>query len=83
MGALIDLTGRRFGRLLVLRREGSRRYDDGFKVVPLWRCRCDCGQEVLVEGTNLRRGMTRSCGCLKRDRGKRIATPVTSVTGSQ
>lgn len=87
MSALIDLTGRRFGRLLVLRREGSRRYDDGFKVVPLWRCRCDCGMEVLVEGTNLRRGMTRSCGCLRRDydrkrRKERIATPAPGA-GSQ
>lgn len=53
MSALIDLTGRRFGRLLVVRREGSRRYDDGFKVVPLWRCRCDCGAEERRRGVRL------------------------------
>ncbi len=64
MSALIDLTGRRFGRLLVLGREGTYYYDDGFVAVPLWRCRCDCGRETVVRGTCLRRGTTRSCGCL-------------------
>ena len=73
MSALIDLTGRRFGRLLVLGREGTRYYDDGFVAVPMWRCRCDCGRETVVMGTCLRRGTTRSCGCLLweyRRRGK-------------
>lgn len=62
----IDLTGQRFGRLLVIREYG--RTKDG-KV--LWLCRClgkngdDCGNEVVVDGRNLRRGDTRSCGCLR------------------
>lgn len=55
MSALIDLTGRRFGRLLVLGREGTYYYDDGFVAVPLWRCRCDCGRETVVQGSCLRR----------------------------
>ena len=55
MSALIDLTGRRFGRLLVLRREGTYYYDDGFVAVPLWRCRCDCGRETVVQGSCLRK----------------------------
>ena len=67
MSALIDLTGRRFGRLLVLRREGTYYYDDGFVAVPLWRCRCDCGRETVVQGSCLRRGTTRSCGCLHQE----------------
>ena len=67
MSALIDLTGRRFGRLLVLGREGTYYYDDGFVAVPLWRCRCDCGRETVVQGPCLRRGTTRSCGCLQRE----------------
>lgn len=53
--------GDRFGRLTVLseaeRRHGSRRY-----VV-----RCDCGAEKVVFGVGLRRGTTRSCGCLSRE----------------
>ena len=56
-----DLTGKRFGRLLVLRRNGS---------VPgqaLWRCLCDCGTETDEPGSHLRRGNTKSCGCWKRE----------------
>ena len=71
MSALIDLTGRRFGRLLVLRREGTYYYDDGFVAVPLWRCRCDCGRAPVVQGSCLRRGTPRSCGCLAQERKRR------------
>lgn len=67
MSKLIDLTGRRFGRLLVLQREGSYLCENGIHSTPMWRCRCDCGQEVVVAGVSLRGGRTRSCGCLQRD----------------
>ena len=53
-----DLTGQKFGRLTVLERaesKGKRTY---------WRCKCDCGNECTVVGTNLRSGHTKSCGCL-------------------
>lgn len=66
MGKLIDLTGQRFGRLTVLERCGTQRYETA--VEPLWRCRCDCGREAVVIGSSIRHGKTRSCGCL---RGKR------------
>lgn len=53
-----DITGQRFGRLLVLRLEmqGKKRY---------WRCRCDCGTEKTVKTRNLLFCKTQSCGCLK------------------
>jgi hypothetical protein len=59
---VIDLTWQSFGRLIVVERgpnskAGSTR----------WRCRCECGGEALVEGTDLRRGHTTSCGCRKRE----------------
>lgn len=57
---LIDLTGRRFGRLTVLERAG-------FNGKTLWRCVCDCGNETTALSSNLRKGMSRSCGCLKTD----------------
>ena len=60
MSALIDLTGRRFGSLLVRRRSGW----DGSKNA-VWICRCDCGNRRDVRGTNLTMGKTRSCGCQK------------------
>ena len=58
----IDLTGRRFGRLTVL---GLDDLTDNRMTV--WRVRCDCGCEFTALGCNLRRGITRSCGCLRRD----------------
>lgn len=57
-----DLTGQRFGRLLVIERAGSR----GTR--SLWRCACDCGNETLVICNSLVRGRTKSCGCFDRER---------------
>ena len=59
IGRLIDLTGKRFGRLLVLRRNGTAK--DG---TPLWECQCECGNIRDIRGTALRSGSTLSCGCL-------------------
>lgn len=61
-----DLTGKRFGRLVVIEihtREPYYAYKG-----PRWRCRCDCGAETVVAGQSLEYGYTRSCGCLRRDR---------------
>jgi hypothetical protein len=55
MGVLIDITGRRYGRLVVLEDAGEGR----------WRCACDCGKEKVVKGSLLRTGHTGSCGCLQ------------------
>jgi hypothetical protein len=61
-GKLIDLAGQRFGRWTVLAIHPQRtRY--GRKVVALWCCVCDCGNERLVIGHNLRNGHSGSCGC--------------------
>jgi hypothetical protein len=54
---LIDLTGRRFGRLLVLRRNGS------ISNYAAWICQCDCGKIVTVSSKHLLDGRTVSCGC--------------------
>jgi hypothetical protein len=59
MPAPLDLSNQRFGRLIVirlaLRRPGGERR---------WVCRCDCGNLKVVIPDSLRRGTTRSCGCL-------------------
>ncbi len=53
----VDLAGRRFGRLVVLRMDGRNgRYIQ-------WLCRCDCGAEVRTRTGNLTNGYSRSCGC--------------------
>lgn len=77
----IDLTGQRFGSLLVLERASSYRrhtlYPDGTiksYYQPRWICKCDCGNVVTVMSHNLRYGRSKSCGCQQRKgAGERIA----------
>src|SRR3990167_4998817 len=57
-----DMSGERFGRLLVL----LRAYPMPGKPVH-WDCLCDCGRRCVVDGSRLRSQVTRSCGCLARD----------------
>jgi hypothetical protein len=54
-----DLTGLRFGKIRVLKREGSA----GGQAT--WLCRCDCGKIAVKNGSALNRGYTKSCGCLR------------------
>ena len=60
MGGIIDLTGKRFGRLQVVACGGRNQHG---KLV--WHCMCDCGQSGRVVGQSLRNGKTNSCGCLR------------------
>lgn len=63
MGKFIDLTGQRFGRLVVLNLDYIKKIKGGSKVY--WHCQCDCGNVKSVFGTNLKKGSTKSCGCLR------------------
>lgn len=67
--ALIDRTGQRFGRLVVVSRAPSIR-ERGGGLITCWTCRCDCGETHTVRGPCLFRGNTRSCGCLKREQAR-------------
>lgn len=62
MGA-IDITGERFGKLTVL---GKSKMQDGNGL--LWDCLCDCGNKKTVRGFNLRKGKTKSCGCIRKEK---------------
>lgn len=66
-GKLIDETGHRYGRLLVLRKGSTTR--SGAK----WICKCDCGKYTEVYGISLRFGDAKSCGCLRRETARRNA----------
>lgn len=56
-----DLTGHRFGRLLVLSFiPDDSRYSN-------WLCKCDCGKKKAILGQSIVHGRTRSCGCLHTD----------------
>ena len=56
----VDLTGKRFGFLVVLSRAGTHRTKS--HRLALWRCRCDCGQEVIAWARRLRNGKRKACG---------------------
>lgn len=63
-GCLEDLTGRRFGRLTVIKEyELNYLLSENKK----WRCVCDCGNEVVVQRGALTSGSTQSCGCLQKE----------------
>lgn len=73
MPSLIDLTGKRFGRLSVLSRYGDLEKPCGKKEI-LYMCVCDCKKQLIVRGNALRTGNTKSCGCLRIDSNKRKTT---------
>ena len=63
MGRIKDLTGQRFGRLVVIRKDGK---DNSGHIK--WLCKCDCGNEISVSGDSLRGNKTKSCGCYNKER---------------
>ena len=54
-----DLTGKRFGRLVAIKNVGKNKHGR-----PLWECICDCGKVMVVNSNAIKRGNTKSCGCL-------------------
>lgn len=67
----MDLTGRRFGKLVVLK-EVERTKDGKYR---RWLCRCDCGNETIVRQQNLTAGYIIACGCMKGTRKRKIEFP--------
>lgn len=62
MGAFIDLTGEKFGKWSAIElheKRGSRTF---------WLCRCECSVERSVDGSSLRGGLSKSCGCVQREK---------------
>lgn len=66
---LIDLTGRQFGLLTVLKRDDDYVSPTNIREAR-WLCQCECGKTTVVNGGSLRRGLTKSCGCLKSSYGE-------------
>lgn len=52
--------GSRFGKLTCIRRETMEAHG---VISPAWRCRCSCGNVVLIRESLLRCGIKKSCGC--------------------
>lgn len=71
-----DLTGLRFGRLTVTEDSGRRKQG-----CILWRCRCDCGGEILLMRNQLISGKVTDCGCAAKENGSDTAAE--DLTGRQ
>ena len=68
-----DLTGKRFGRLIVIKRDGSHNGN------AVWLCKCDCGNEIRVMTYKLTMGKVRSCGCLRTDTARQTMKNIKST----
>jgi len=55
---MIDLTGKRFGKLVVIKYCGTSK----------WLCLCDCGNKKIINSKNFKNGNTKSCGCISKER---------------
>ncbi len=64
MGKVIDLTGRKFGRWKVIKKTIKRTQDRNI----IYYCVCQCGITKNISASSLRRGRSKSCGCLQKER---------------
>lgn len=62
MSRFIDLTGKKFGRLIVIKRVLNQNKRT------MWLCKCECSKEKIINGKYLRENQTKSCGCLRKER---------------
>jgi len=69
MRKLIDLTGQRFEKLIVLARIENNKFGQ-----TRWSCQCDCGNKTEVDGYKLTTNNTKSCGCLSREKTRLRST---------
>jgi len=67
-GHILDLTGQRFGRLVVERMQDMR------KGRAMWLCQCDCGNMAVVQSGRLTAKRTQSCGCYRRENSAAMQT---------
>ena len=78
MGKFIDETNNQYGRLLVIERVKCEKTNKW-----KWKCQCQCENKtiILVDGADLRRGHTLSCGCLRKERTSQAS--VKDLTGEK
>jgi len=60
MAKALELTNKRFGRLVVIKRVDNNKFGSA-----MWQCRCDCGNTITASGKMLNYGQTKCCGCLR------------------
>lgn len=72
---LLDLTGRQFGKLTAVKRVGSKNN------IPLWECKCECGNTCFVTSKLLRSGGTTSCGCYRKENSRKMLSEIVTTHG--
>ncbi len=75
---MLDLTGRKIGRLTVLSPTEKREKNGSI----IWKCQCDCGNSLEVSSSDLLYGNYRSCGCLRKELWKTIPEQLHMVDGT-
>lgn len=80
MGIIKDLTGQNFNRWTVIEYSGKDKYNNA-----LWLCECNCENKTrrIVNGNNLRRGISTSCGCLQKELARENCIERNERTGAQ
>lgn len=73
--------GKRYGKLIVLEKT-KETVQHGSARSPLWKCRCDCGNIVLVRLDSLTSGTTQSCGCLTEGKIKKMREAAGYIEGT-
>lgn len=76
-----ELIGQRFGRLVAFEELGYRMDSKGRRI-PMWRLLCDCGGSTVIHIKAAISGNTRSCGCLKAERDKRLRRVTHGMTNT-
>lgn len=57
----VNLVGQKFGRLLILKQVGVKNSHKAYL------CQCDCGNQKIIDGSVIKRGSSKSCGCLRKE----------------
>jgi len=65
----VNRVGLRYGRLIVLEAAGRNKSGQY-----LWKCVCDCGNEIVTTSSSLSIGWTKSCGCFQKERNREVHT---------
>lgn len=71
----VDIVGNKYNRLTVIAK------DQTIDARARWKCRCECGNEVVVRGIDLRNDTSKSCGCLRRDSAKKARPRPITING--
>lgn len=68
--------GNKYGRLLVIAAAPNDKFNN-----KQWLCACSCGNVKTIVGMNLRKGLTKSCGCLQKQKSKEIMIRLSTTHG--